>query len=179
MIILEPTRMHWIKDDGADDPFDLCAHSPVRFEVGDKILVAPDHGDFTVSAAAIYLLRTLERNHTADAPVGDQLFPCCGHSMHDTGDEDVWFCGCPNGIDVFITHEADGRIRLTQRDGQSSVVSMDDWCRAVSRFSDCVRAFYDDSLPRTPSDDDAAGFSRMMTEWDGRRSRARIGERVD
>ena len=78
MITLMPTRMHWIRDDGTDDPSDLCAHSPVRFEVGDKILVAPDHGDFTVSAAAIYLLRTLERNHTSDAPVGDQLFPCSG-----------------------------------------------------------------------------------------------------
>ena len=77
-----------------------------------------------------------------------------------------------------VTHEADGRIRLTQRDGQSCVVSADDWRRAINQFSDCVRAFYDESLPRTPSDDDAAGFARMMTEWDRRRGQAGIGERV-
>jgi len=170
MITLVPTRLHWIKDDGADDPFDLCAHSPVRFEVDDKILVAPENGDSAVSAAAIYLLRTLERDHTIDASVGDQLFPCCGHAMYDTGDENVLICGCPNGSDVFVTHDADGGIRLTQHDGWSCVVSIHDWRQAINHFSDCVRAFYDDSLPKTPNDDDAAGFAKMMAEWDRRRS---------
>ena len=80
MIILTPTRLHWIKDDG-DDQSDLCAHSPVLFQIEDKILVAPSDGNVTVSAAAIYLLRTLERDHTKGKPVGEQLLPCCGHAL--------------------------------------------------------------------------------------------------
>jgi hypothetical protein len=77
MITLVPTRLHWIKDDGTDDPCDLCAHSPVQFEIDGNTLVAAEDGDATVGAAAIYLLRTLEQDHTDDNPVGDHLFPCC------------------------------------------------------------------------------------------------------
>jgi len=32
MIVLLPTRLHWIKDH-PDNPHDLCAHSPVDFRV--------------------------------------------------------------------------------------------------------------------------------------------------
>jgi len=170
MITLVPTRLHWIKDDGIDDPSDLCAHSPIHFQIDGKTLVAPEDGDSAVSAAAIYLLRTLERDHTRDNPVGDQLFPCCGHAMYDTGHEDVLICGCPNGSDVFVTHDSNDTIRLTSRDGESCQVSLHDWRQAISQFSDCVRSFYDDSLPKTPSNDDAAGFAKMMAEWDRRRS---------
>jgi len=118
MITVVPTRLHWIKDDENDDPSDLCAHSPVLMEVDGTALVSPDDGDATVNAAAIYLLRTLERDHTKADPVGDQLFPCCGHAMYDTGEEDVVICGCPNGSDVYVTHEDSDMIRLTTPDGQ-------------------------------------------------------------
>ena len=63
-VLLMPARLHWILDDGKDDPSDLCAHSPVRFEIDGVSLLDPTEGDFTVSAAAIYLLRTLYRDHT-------------------------------------------------------------------------------------------------------------------
>lgn len=171
MITLTPTRMHWIKDDGIDDPSDLCAHSPVRFEIDGNVLVSPAEGDATVSAAAIYVLRTLERDHTKEKPIGDQLFPCCGHAMYDKGGEDVAICGCPNGSDVFVTHGDDGTVRLTSSTGKSYVVSAKDWRQAVHEFSDCVRAFYDHSLPKTPTDGtDPAGFAKLIQEWDRRRS---------
>lgn len=166
IITLVPTRLHWIKDDGADDPCDLCAHSPVRFQIDGDTLVAPEDGDVTVNAAAIYLLRTLERDHTNDERVGDQLFPCCGHAMYDTGDEDVAICGCPNGSDVFVTHDHDGTVRLTSTTGKSYVVSVNDWRQAIYVFSSAVREFYDHSLPKTPADDiETAGFAKMMDEW--------------
>ncbi len=172
MITIVPTRLHWIKDDGVDDPSDLCAHSPVQLEVGSDILVHPEDGDATVSAAAIYLLRTLDRDHTKDNPVGDHLFPCCGHAMYDTGEDDVVICGCPNGSDLFVTRDGDATIRLTSPTGKSLVASIDDWRAAINEFADAVRRFYEQSLPKAPSDDeDAAGFSKMMSEWDRRRNR--------
>ena len=169
MIVLSPTRLHWIKDDGIDDPCDLCAHSPVRFEIDGETLVAPEDGDVTVSAGAIYLLRTLELDHTQESPVGEQLFPCCGHAMYDTGDEDVVICGCPNGSNVFITH--DGHVlRIATQDGRAFAVSVDDWRFATCEFSDAVRQFYEDSLPKTPAnDEESAGFAKMMAEWNRRR----------
>ena len=170
MITLVPTRLHWIKDDGIDDPSDLCAHSPLHCQIDGTTLVAPEDGDVTVSAAAIYLLRTLERNHTRDDPVGDKLFPCCGHAMYDNGDEDVLICGCRNGSDVFVTLELNDTIRQTSRDGESYVVSVHDWRHAINRFSDYVRQFYDVSLPKAPSEYDVAGFVKMRAEWERRRS---------
>ncbi|MGN6547172.1 MAG: hypothetical protein ACTHK7_19120 [Aureliella sp.] len=169
MITLVPTRLHWIKDDGADDPCDLCAHSPVLFQIDGKTLVDPAEGDRAVSAAAIYLLRTLERDHTQNDPVGDHLFPCCGHAMYNTGDEDVAICGCPNGSDVLVTHD-DGKVRLVSGDGSIYVVSADEWQQAVNDFSDAVRSFYDLADPKTPSGEtDSAGFAKLMAEWDRRR----------
>ena len=171
MITLFPTRLHWIKDDGADDPVDLCAHSPVCFQVDGDTLVAPEDGDVTVSAASVYLLRTLERNHTKEEPIGDQLFPCCGHAMYDTGDQDVAICGCSNGRDVFVTHEAGGSVRLSLPNGKSYVVSSAEWQQAAQNFSDAVYQFYARSLPKTPGDEtDSAGFAKLMAEWNRRRS---------
>ena len=171
MITLLPTRMHWIKDDGADDPCDLCAHSPVRFQIDGDTLVAPEDGDVSASAAAIYLLRTLERDLTKENPVGDQLFPCCGHAMYDTGGDEVAICGCPNGSDVFVTHDNGGTVRLTSATGKSYVVSLNNWRQATHDFSDVVREIYNHSLPKTPADDtDSAGFAKMMEEWKRRRS---------
>jgi hypothetical protein len=171
MITLVPTRLHWIKDDGIDDPCDLCAHSPVHFAIDGDILVSPTDGDATVSAAAIYLLRTLVREHTNENPVGEQLFPCCGHAMYDTGDDDVLICGCPNGSDVIVTHDDNCTVRLTSATGKLYVVTSDEWRQAVNAFSDAVRSFYDHSLPKTPTNDmDSAGFAKMMAEWNRRRS---------
>ena len=176
MITIVPTRLHWIKDDGNDDPCDLCAHSPILMEVDGIPLVSPEEGDATVSASAIYLLRTLERDHTRAEPVGDQLFPCCGHGMYDTGEDDVVICGCQNGSDVFVKHRKGNETQLQSPDGRTFSVSSSDWRNAVITFSDTVQAFYDQSLPKTPGDStDSAGFAKLLAEWNRRRQHAEAG----
>lgn len=169
-VLLLPTRLHWILDDGKDDPSDLCAHSPVRFEIDGVSLLDPTEGDFTVSAAAIYLLRTLYRDHTQKNRVGEHLFPCCGHAIYDSGDDEVLILGSPNGRDFTVVHEANF-VRIRQQDGNSVPLSFEDWRRAVYRFSDEVQAFYNRSLTKTPSDiEEVSGFAKMMNEWDRLRS---------
>jgi hypothetical protein len=92
--------------------------------------------------------------------------------MYDTGDHDVSICGCPNGSNVKVTHN-DSTVRLATRDSQSFAVSIDEWRHAVNEFSAVVRQFYDDSLPKTATDDtDSAGFAKMMDEWERRRTQA-------
>lgn len=170
MLTLLPTRLHWIKDDGIDDPCDFCAHSLVQFEIEGQQVTPADVGDITVSAAAIYLLRTLESDHVLESETDELLFPHCGHAMYDTGDQDVTIVGCPNGFDVSVIRNGE-TVSLGTEDGRSFVVSFKDWRPAVFGFSDHVRAFYKNSLPKTFSDKyDERGFERMWSEWDRRRS---------
>lgn len=89
-----------------DDPKDLCAHGDVTFRLGEDVLLDTNGRDLTVSAAALYLLRTLSVPHTRELPVGDHLFPCCGFAMRDIpGERDVAICGCPNGEDFEVLHQ--------------------------------------------------------------------------
>ncbi len=172
MIDLFPSRLHWIKDDGRDCPADLCAHSPIRFEIDGQVLVSAEDGDFTVSAASIYLLRSLTSNHRIDVNVHENLFPCCGHSIIDTGDSDVQIIGCPNGVNFDVVHVTE---ELQIHSKQFGVCSMPEekWRSAVLLFVDAVRDFYNASLPKQLSDEhDRFGFDKMFAEWDRRRALA-------
>lgn len=170
MIELSAVRLHWLGDDDGDSTGDLCAHSPVSFCVCGETLVSPEDGDWTVSAAAIYLLRALEREHTKDSPVGDHIFPCCGHGIYDVGKPDVVICGCPSGVDLEICHKPDGLL-LVAEDGRMIKVSQRDWQDAVLAFSSQVLNFYDQSQPKYGfSEEDRNGYKAMMAEWKRRHS---------
>ena len=177
MITLSADNLTWLNSDD-DCPGDLCAHSTVQFSVNGLEIVTPVDA-WTVSASAIYLLRTLERNHTKDAPVGEHLFPCCGFSMYEIDDsEDVLIVGCPNGIDATIEH-LDDKIRVTAESGESKTVAKSVWIEAVLQFSGSVREFYDTSAKKTPSDDVARnGFNRMLLEWERRHPRQTVAGRI-
>jgi hypothetical protein len=76
MIVLIPTNLHWIPD--GDESADLCAHGDVDFRINGETIIAPvieDH--YTVSAAALYLLRSLSGPHSfaRDTKFGQPLFP--------------------------------------------------------------------------------------------------------
>ena len=82
MIILRPTNLHWM-DGSLDNAEGLCAHSGIDFRIGDSVLVRPSDGDWTVSAAALYLLQTLSQSHTKQHPITEYLFPCCGNGIFE------------------------------------------------------------------------------------------------
>jgi hypothetical protein len=170
VVTLRPVNLHWIQN-AADDPNDLCAHGDVEFRIADEVLLDTSGRDLTVSAAALYLLRTLSAPHNKTAPVGDHLFPCCGFAMWDTPDrEDVVICGCPNGEDFEVLHDVTGAgviVRTTE--GGEWVVSWPEWREAVFAFADRVSRFYDACSPKQPSDGDAAGFRKFQAEWKRRR----------
>ena len=67
--------LHWINNE--DDPTDLCAHGKVYLRIGDEILSNEESGNWTLSAAALSLMRTIKTDYkTGD--FGSQLLPCCG-----------------------------------------------------------------------------------------------------
>jgi hypothetical protein len=170
-ITLRALNPHWLV--GTPDPTqDLCVHSTIEFRVDDELLVGREHGEFTVSAAALFLLRTLSKAHEADADSWEQLFPCCGFNFIDRGEnEDVLVLGCPNGVDMNVSRHGD-EISVATRDGRERRVTYDEWRGAVCSFADSVRAFYDASARKRPSKDDAPGFKRFVAEWERRRKDA-------
>jgi hypothetical protein len=170
VIVLTPTRLHWLGD-VADDPFDLCAHSPVDFRIADTILVRPEDGDWAVSAAALYLLRTLERDHTREKPVGSQFFPCCGHAMFQVPNlSEVVIIGCAHGADFEVRHSGSD-VLVSTPTGSTLAVLGSEWRKAVFNFADSVRAFYDRCLPKESGEpEDEAAFSLFWQEWSRRRS---------
>jgi hypothetical protein len=169
-VVLQPTTLHWIQG-SADDPADLCAHGGVRFELGDEVLLDGSR-EYTVSAAALYLLRTLHRAHTTADPVGDQLFPCCGFAMYDVGGPDVAIVSCPNGDDFEVLHDQSANRVIVRSRDRSWGVPMEDWRVAVFGFADLVMAFYDACTQKAPVAEDGPGFERFLEEWRRLRDRA-------
>jgi hypothetical protein len=173
-------NLRWIQG-AVDDPKDLCAHGDVDFRIRDDVLLDPMAAkDLTVSAAALYLLRTLSVPHTRDAPVGDHLFPCCGFSMYDLAEhEDVVICGCPNGEDFEVFHDVSGvGVVIQAADGRRWRVGWPEWRAAVFEFADQVTEFYAVCSPKQPFDEeDAKGFRKFAAEWERRRGK-RLGVKL-
>jgi hypothetical protein len=171
-VIVRPVRLSWIKG-AVDDPADVCAHGHVDFRVGDDQLIDPERDiEVTVSAAALYLLRTLEREHTKESRVGEQLFPCCGFATYDEGGSpDVLIIGCPNGIDFEVRRGPDRHVILRASDGREWQIASADWQTAVFSFADAVSAFFADASRKTPSTGDEPGFRKLVAEWERRRGR--------
>jgi hypothetical protein len=139
--------------------------------VDDALLAQQSDGDWTVSAAALYLLRTLSQPHTRDHPVGDHLFPCCGFSMYDLQEEaDVVVCGCSSGLDFSVVRTHD-QVVITDQNGIDYRVGFTEWRNAVCAFSDAVQAFYAAASPKEPADlEDTKGFQKFLREWERRRA---------
>jgi hypothetical protein len=171
MVVLRPSNLRWIKGT-ADDPADFCAHGDVEFRIGDDTLLEPAGRELTVSAAALYLLRTLSVPHSRESPVGDHLFPCCGFCLYDVeGDPDVVVCGCPNGEDFEVFHQVSGAgVVVRASDGREWPVGWEEWRSAVFTFADRVSDFYAASSLKQVAPDDVAGFAKFVTEWERRRA---------
>jgi hypothetical protein len=168
MIELSPFNVSWI-DGKTDDPEDMCAHGGVLLKIDDKTIVGEDDGDeWSVSATALHLLRTLENNHTESEPLFGHIIECCGFSMYAMeGSEDVVLCGCPNGIDFEVIHDAN-KVQINYNK-EFYLLDRIDWYKAVIHFSNEVKKIYIQSSPKKPWDEvSEQGFNCFMAEWERR-----------
>ena len=157
--------LHWIKD--IDDTTDLCAHGHVFVKIDDEIVADKDSLNVTVSATALYLMRTLKDNYKKD-DYASQLLPCCGHFIIADNDKDfVNICGCPSGIDWTIIHTDDNRVKHISESGKEVTIDIDTYRKIVLDFADQVEDFYKSSLPKAiPTDDfDKKGYLTFWKEW--------------
>ena len=160
---------YWIKDDGEDDPHDLCLHGHVFVKIGEEFY----EYDASVSAAALYLIRTLTENHIS--PTDQPMLPCCGHSMFANDEPDtVTIIGCPNGIDWSVWHEGDN-IRMVTGAGNETVIPLNDYIREVNIFTDKIESYYAKCVSKNLDEKEEYernGYIAFWNEWHRRRHAA-------
>lgn len=166
---IDVQNLCWIGG-SSDDPDDLCAHGDVTVTIGACSAACAA----TVSATALYLMKTLERDHT-DNEI--QLIPCCGHTLiADAGMQNVQICGCPEGVDWDVLHDGNDVLHCVP-DEPPVRIPLDEYREIVFAFADKVAAFYRASSPKVmPQDDfDARGWLAFQREWRRRRGRGIYG----
>lgn len=94
MFRIDVDHLGWL-DSMKDNGEDLCLHGHVVAYIGKKRL---EYEATTVSATALYLLKSLTEDHIIHQDI--QMLPCCGHTLiADDKLEHVEIFGCPNGVD--------------------------------------------------------------------------------
>jgi hypothetical protein len=162
-----------------DDPDDRCAHGKVSVTIGSEIVAcnSADPDDWwTLSAMALHLLRTLETNHTKDAPVAACLVPGEGHHIDHEEDSPI--------VHIETAYPmADGRnwwvrrsgneVTLETEAGCSTTLRFEDYKQQVLSFVDIVEDFYKCSTKKNLPDNtyDRTAYLKFWTEWTTRRSK--------
>jgi len=93
MFSITVDNFHWILGD-LDDPNDLCLHGRIAVKIGDETF---EDDKLCVSAAGLYLLRTLTENRTMKDDT-QPIFPCYGTMFAKEDMQSVMISGCPNGF---------------------------------------------------------------------------------
>ena len=163
---IDAARLHWM-DDSVNDPDDLCLHGNAVATIGDREL---EYEDCTVSATALYLLKTLTEDHIINHD--NQMLPCCGFCLIANDDlTGVTISGCPNGIDWSVIHSGDS-VRLILDDGYEISIPMEQYREEVIRFADLIEGYYRTCPPKVlPEDEfDRNGYLAFWNEWHRRYS---------
>ncbi|MDE7426078.1 MAG: hypothetical protein K2N51_20670 [Lachnospiraceae bacterium] len=162
---IEVEDLGWI-DGSLDNEDDLCLHGRAIAYIGENKL----EYDATISATALYLLKTLTEDHIINED--NQMLPCCGFFMiPDEKLENVTIIGCPNGIDWSVIHEDDS-VRLILEDGTETIIPISEYKNEVFRFADKVESFYKSCSPKKMPEDeyDRNGYITFWKEWHRRRN---------
>lgn len=163
MFSMEIRELYWINK-SLDNPEDLCLHGDVIAVIGDERI----EESCTVSAAALYLLKTITENHIINED--NQMLPHCGHFLipNETNDT-VVISGCPYGTDWSVLHN-DGKIELTTENGNTVALESRQYESTVRKFADEILSFYQQAAPRKIPGGDAGDFDRkgyiaFWNEW--------------
>lgn len=161
---IDAENFSWIQGT-EDDPNDLCLHGHAVAYIGNRRL----EYDATVSATALYLLKSLTENHIMYED--NQMLPCCGffYLPNETLDN-VVISGCPNGIDWTIKHENDDVV-LILSDGIEERVPIEEYREEVFRFADKIEDYYSQCEPKILPEDKFGrdGYLAFWNEWHRRR----------
>ena len=163
---IEARDLCWI-DGSKDDPKDLCLHGNAKAVIGERTY----EFHATVSATALYLLKTVTEDHVIGKD--NQMLPCCGHFMVPDKDlQNVTIAGCPEGIDWSVIHE-NGGIKLIAEDGYECEIDPEEYKAEAFAFADMIESFYAQCSPKEFDRGDKFRkdcFTAFWNEWRRRRS---------
>jgi len=150
-----------------DDPKDMCLHGRMWVVIGGRMVELD--GEVTVSASALYFLKTLTEDHILNED--NQMLPCCGHFIVPLEDgKNVTIGGCPLGVDWTVLHEGKMVVVILE-DGTRTSIPLELYKREVFRFADEVEAFYHACSPKQPySDWERENWRLFWDEWHRRRN---------
>ncbi len=175
MIELKLIDPHWINQE-PDDTSDQCAHGRIKFVV-DNLVISDADQTWTVSAAALFLLRTVFHNHSETNSVAENnyLIPCCGFTVikdDDYSDFGLLILGCVGGINPQIIHN-ESMVTIVYKN-QSRTVELSAWADAIVGFADEVIAYYNSCSPKVdPTDNhDLESWKLFWTEFRENKDRA-------
>lgn len=161
---IDADNFSWIQGT-EDDPNDLCLHGHAVADIGNHRL----EYDATVSATALYLLKSLTENHMMYED--NQMLPCCGFFyLPNESLDNVVISGCPNGIDWTIKHEND-EVVLILPDGIEERVPMEEYREEVFWFADKIEDYYNQCKPKVLPEEkfERDGYLAFWNEWHRRR----------
>lgn len=165
MFQITVTELRWLET--TDEIIDLCLHGKATAIIGDETFTY----DATVSATALYLLRTLTEDHFYRSKHDhNQMLPCCGFSMYPNENMDcVHISGCPNGIDWSVIHIGD-KVKIITETGKETIIDLENYKKTVYLFADEIENYYLKSIPKIPYDDESKfGHIAFWNEWHRRR----------
>ena len=167
MFQIDVDELEWI-DGKADNPEDLCAHGHVVVRIGEEVF----EYFATVSASALYLLKSISEDHILGEE--EQMLPCCGFSIYarDEKLDTVDIIGCSNGIDWSVFHR-ENQVRIVTLSGKETILPLSEYRQIVYQFVDIVEAFYQRCSPKIRPQDkiDRDGYIAFWNEWHRRRGR--------
>ena len=171
---IEVTSQGWLGEprDGWDPARDdLCSHGDIRIVIGGRVIAAGDgEVDYTISTSALALLRTLESDHSARAPVvPTMLVMHCGMLL---------MTSCPYGIDWSVSHRGD-RVLLAEViknetepfPGLAADLSEDEYRRAIVAFAEAAKEPFS-AVEKSLDESTRAEYEAFWREYDERLARA-------
>ena len=158
-------NFHWIDENNPNDKDDLCLHGRLFIKIGNEILSDFESGNWTLSAASLFLLRTLIMDYKPD-DFENLLIPCCGHFIIAEENEPLQVLGCPNGIEWTIKHINNGFVKHISKNGSEITITEEKYQKIVFDFADKVEQFYRNNPRTLPSDEfDLQGYNGFWKEW--------------
>ena len=157
---------YWVNE-SKDNSEDLCLHGNVYVRIDSD--VAANSYSCTVSASGLYLLRSILSDHTSEC---EHMFPCCGHFMIPADDlASVDISGCPNGIQLLVTH-VDNDVKITTEADNDVFVPLEEYKEIIKPFVQEIEQIYK-QYPRTlPKDEfERNGYAAFWNEWRGLKQR--------
>ena len=163
------SNLHWI-DGSKDYPSDLCLHGDPVAYIGKY---KRQFKGATVSATALYLLKSITEDHYPSDGEEVQMLPCCGFNMYASEDlQSVSIMGCPNGVDWTVEHDGDVVV-ITLDNGYVERIGIEDYKKEVFAFADLIEAYYLKCSPKKVeeyADFDKEGYMAFWNEWHRRRN---------